>query len=513
MMRIPIFWDALVDESQGAPTPPPYYSHGSVEEAQLTLCQCKQAWEESEDAIVMIEADTASFLAPYRSPAAVAGVGGTRSMAPEETRNLEKRRGVGDAFPSLFKPPLPTSSPSDLFTAARAGHGGNVRFVSTADKKIVLVSADGACPNNGQSSPQGGWAVLYGPTDIASGRLELKGPFGAEAVATSNRAELRAVIAALRLCDWRGDGFNSIVIATDSAYVVDGATGWTKGWVRNGWKTRTGDVKNRDLWELLLGEVERWKYQGLDVALWRIPRELNTLADGAAREAAETGPPVPVFRDPVIGVTPATASGSTTNAGTRPAARILTLCLDYEDLFNSVYGGLISKITSKAKMERATTADDALYMLDQSPPPTHILIADAALARHRRVWERVIDCIHGGATVVLAGCFSSMVTMGQFDRFFTRVGLSWKRGEYGREDTKLHRDVVGSHLASRLPSVYSQKASFVKGVDSSEAWYTAAGEAAVAFASVGAGKLGYIGDVNGEEGSDAVVLAMFGLLV
>lgn len=33
-----------------------------------------------------------------------------------------------------------------------------------------------------------------------------------------------------------------------------------------------------------------------------------------------------------------------------------------------------------------------------------------------------------------------------------------------------------------------------------------AGETAVAFASVGNGKLGYIGGVNAEEGSNAVVL-------
>lgn len=32
----------------------------------------------------------------------------------------------------------------------------------------------------------------------------------------------------------------------------------------------------------------------------------------------------------------------------------------------------------------------------------------------------------------------------------------------------------------------------------------------VALAKIGNGKLGYVGDVNGEEGSDAVVLAMCG---
>lgn len=38
------------------------------------------------------------------------------------------------------------------------------------------------------------------------------------------------------------------------------------------------------------------------------------------------------------------------------------------------------------------------------------------------------------------------------------------------------------------------------------------GESAVAFASVGDGKLGYIGNVNAEHGSNVTVLAMCGIL-
>lgn len=36
-------------------------------------------------------------------------------------------------------------------------------------------------------------------------------------------------------------------------------------------------------------------------------------------------------------------------------------------------------------------------------------------------------------------------------------------------------------------------------------------QAAAAMAPLGAGKLGYVGDVNAEEGTDAVILAMCGL--
>jgi ribonuclease HI len=111
-------------------------------------------------------------------------------------------------------------------------------------------------------------------------------------IQSSNRAELRAVIAALRFRNWSGEGFRTVVFATDSEYVVEGSTQWARTWVRNNWKTkgkqRDGEssVKNRDLWEILLGECERAQRSGLAIQFWKIPREWNTLADEGAKKAA-----------------------------------------------------------------------------------------------------------------------------------------------------------------------------------------------------------------------------------
>jgi ribonuclease HI len=78
-----------------------------------------------------------------------------------------------------------------------------------------------------------------------------------------------------------------MVIATDSEYVAEGSTKWAKTWVKNGWKTQGGvDVKNKDLWEMLLGEAEKWKDNGMTIHFWRIPRGWNTVADEAAKKAA-----------------------------------------------------------------------------------------------------------------------------------------------------------------------------------------------------------------------------------
>lgn len=209
-------------------------------------------------------------------------------------------KATGRVFPPTFTPPTRRSgrevqqpSPATLFPPAfnrcsiRA-----LRFINTRNKQQVLLYTDGACLNNGQPNPRAGWAFVYGPDKATcDGRLENKGPFGGPVQPqTSNRAELRAVIAALRFRHWVGEGFTSMVIATDSEYIVIGATTWAKEWMRNGWRTAAGAVvKNRDLWEALLGEVERWDGEGLEVVFWRIGRELNSVADAAAKKVAKEG--------------------------------------------------------------------------------------------------------------------------------------------------------------------------------------------------------------------------------
>jgi len=155
-------------------------------------------------------------------------------------------------------------------------------------------------------------------------------------------------------------------------------------------------------------------------------------------------------------------------------------------------------------------------MLSQSPSPSIILVADGGITRQKKVFERVADRLREGSTVILAGCFSSFVSVGEFNRFFTRLGLPWRIGSYHRADVDLRMSALGAvRGADRLPASYSQKALFVSGVDGSTAWYTeepSSREAAVAWTKVGSGHLGYVGDVNGEKESLDVVMAMCGFL-
>ncbi|KAF4336031.1 rnase h domain protein [Fusarium beomiforme] len=80
---------------------------------------------------------------------------------------------------------------------------------------VVPIYNDGACLGNGQPNPRAGWSFVFRPnqpnrTATVTGRLENQGPFRDPHDQTSNRAELRAVITALRFRHWTGEGQNNM---------------------------------------------------------------------------------------------------------------------------------------------------------------------------------------------------------------------------------------------------------------------------------------------------------------
>lgn len=167
-----------------------------------------------------------------------------------------------------------------------------LRFIKRNDDRTILLFVDGSCLNNGRADARAGWSVVFHPEqpDAAGnvhGRLENRGPSGDLHPQTNNRAELRAVLAALQFRYWPGENVRTLVLATDSTYVANGCTRLIHDWEANYWMTaRETLVENRDLWMALLDEFRRRASQGLTVKFWRIPREWNTEADHYARIGA-----------------------------------------------------------------------------------------------------------------------------------------------------------------------------------------------------------------------------------
>ena len=118
-------------------------------------------------------------------------------------------------------------------------------------ENTITIFTDGS--SRGNPGPGGWGAVVIDST----GKVTELG--GREDRTTNNRMETKAALSTLTFIEERkipGD----IEVHTDSAYLLNGITGWVYGWEKNGWKTKTGeDVLNQDLWRELGAVVFRLK--------------------------------------------------------------------------------------------------------------------------------------------------------------------------------------------------------------------------------------------------------------
>ena len=106
-------------------------------------------------------------------------------------------------------------------------------------EEAVVLHTDGACTGN---PGPGGWGA------ILRWRDQVRELSGGEGDTTNNRMELMAAIAGLEALKRP----SSVVLHTDSRYVLDGITQWLPRWKANGWQTAARKpVKNVDLWQRL----------------------------------------------------------------------------------------------------------------------------------------------------------------------------------------------------------------------------------------------------------------------
>lgn len=149
-------------------------------------------------------------------------------------------------------PPTSTTDQARLFPADAADkddaapNGARGRKPAPASRVQVTAYTDGSCDT---ASGHGGWAYLL---DTPDGRLRAS---GYEPGTTNNRMELTAAVRALESLTTP----SSVTLVTDSTYLKKAFTdGWLEKWQRNGWQTASKQpVKNRDLWEELLGLEQR----------------------------------------------------------------------------------------------------------------------------------------------------------------------------------------------------------------------------------------------------------------
>jgi ribonuclease HI len=107
---------------------------------------------------------------------------------------------------------------------------------------MLSVYTDGSCLGN---PGVGGWGYLIVHDD------GIQSYYGNNPKTTNNIMELTAVLECLKYMFKEGN--KVATIHTDSNYVAQGITKWSKNWIKNKWKTSTGkDVKNKELWKELV---------------------------------------------------------------------------------------------------------------------------------------------------------------------------------------------------------------------------------------------------------------------
>lgn len=135
------------------------------------------------------------------------------------------------------------------------------RYYNTRRKTVLTVNrcnvfveiyADGAYRAKYKA---GGWGVLL------RWRGHERELFGGERDTTNNRMELTAAIEALKALKRP----MSVLLHSDSQYVIRGMNEWCNNWIANNWYSHTTGmpVKNDDLWKSLIAEAARHEIQWL----------------------------------------------------------------------------------------------------------------------------------------------------------------------------------------------------------------------------------------------------------
>jgi ribonuclease HI len=139
--------------------------------------------------------------------------------------------------------------------------------------KKIEIYTDGSCLGN---PGPGGWGaiLIYNGT-----KKEIS---GTDLDTTNNKMELTAAIKALEKITQKC----SVDLYTDSSYLKDGITKWSKNWQKNNWRgSNKKPVKNQELWQELIILAEKhhinWHWVKAHAG-----NEVNEEVDALARSAA-----------------------------------------------------------------------------------------------------------------------------------------------------------------------------------------------------------------------------------
>ncbi|KAK0449008.1 uncharacterized protein EV420DRAFT_1767070 [Desarmillaria tabescens] len=210
-----------------------------------------------------------------------------------------------------------------------------------------------------------------------------------------------------------------------------------------------------------------------------------------------------------------------------PRPSVLILDLSQEQFLYSCYAQLMNSMGACATVTQVETKGEFAREMKLSPP-TIVIAIDAGISEPENavVLQRLLQYTREGGTTVCCCNFSGAIHNARVKTFFATWGLPWDLGSYFRTTVHLNHAATGVQLDG-LPEYYSLKSMTLLNVARSHRIYTPSStshvesnvfgpneipidvnECPCAYGPVGQGWLGYVGDVNNEDGSTRVVTAM-----
>lgn len=159
---------------------------------------------------------------------------------------------------------------------------GDLYYTNNRGQKVYQVYTDGACTDNGKPGASAGLGVFFGDGNPLNKSERFIGH-----KQSNQLAELAAVKRAYEVIEWiRTQDLYEIY--TDSEYVINCLTNWSKTWEVNGWRTSSGqNVKNQDLIKEVLVLMRRCRnVVGIVKVKGHSDVDGNVKADRLAREGA-----------------------------------------------------------------------------------------------------------------------------------------------------------------------------------------------------------------------------------
>ncbi|KAL8844150.1 MAG: hypothetical protein Q9176_001556 [Flavoplaca citrina] len=204
-------------------------------------------------------------------------------------------------------------------------------------------------------------------------------------------------------------------------------------------------------------------------------------------------------------------------------------------IFDDLYQPFCDEMNRSYTIVSARSAADAKSLLSLSTLRA-ILVVDGGLTvgkEHIALQKQLSSYAQAGGTVIFCCLFSSFSKPSNFNGMFQSFGLPWEFGAYHRTTFYLSQNiksVLGHQRAIELEREYSMKAVHLKHTPVDARLYVPIEqsrtesrvfppsavdqeETPAAFSRHGSGWIGYVGDVNNEQGSRALIMALLDLVV